>query len=135
MHWEDLQLRRFFYGWQAYGQSKLANILFTLELNRRLGEGSSVQAFAADPGLVHTGIGTKGTPFFVNLAWRIWSKHGISPEESAQGIVRLLLDPSVQIDAGIYWKHGEPTAPDPRALDGESARRLWEISEKMCGIS
>ena len=135
MHWEDLQLRRFYYGWQAYGQSKLANVLFTLELNRRLGPQSALQAFAADPGLVNTGIGTKGTPFFVSLGWRIWSKHGVSPEESARGIVHLLLDPSASTEAGIYWKDGKPMAPDPRGLDGEASRRLWEISEKMCGIS
>jgi NAD(P)-dependent dehydrogenase (short-subunit alcohol dehydrogenase family) len=136
MNWKDLQLRRGFYnGWRAYGQSKLATVLFTLELNRRLGPQSAVQAFAADPGLVNTGIGTKGTPFFVGWAWRLWSAHGLTPEESAKGIVRVLLDPSARREDGIYWKHGQPVDPDPSGLDGESARRLWNICERTCALT
>jgi NAD(P)-dependent dehydrogenase (short-subunit alcohol dehydrogenase family) len=135
LDWQDLQSRGRYSFFQAYGRSKLANVLFTLELNRRLGEAGGVQAFAADPGLVNTGIGTKGTPFWMGWVWRIWSAHGKTPGESAKGIVRLLLDPSVQTDAGIYWKYGLPVAADPAALNAESARRLWEISEQMCGIA
>jgi retinol dehydrogenase-12 len=135
MHWSDLQLRRFYFGWTAYGQSKLANILFTLELNRRLGEAGGMQAFAADPGLVNTGIGAKGNPVWLGWVWRLWSAHGKTPEETAKGIVRLFLDPSVKRDAGIYWKYGLPVDPDPAALNEDAARRLWKISEQMCGIT
>jgi retinol dehydrogenase-12 len=135
LDWDDLQSRRSYNGLRAYGRSKLANVLFTLELNRRLGEHSGVQAFAADPGLVNTGIGTKGTPAFVGWAWRLWSAHGKTPAESAAGIVRLLLDPAVRREAGIYWKHGRPVDPDPAGLEDEAARRLWEISEQMCGLT
>jgi NAD(P)-dependent dehydrogenase (short-subunit alcohol dehydrogenase family) len=135
LDWNDLQSRRSYNGLRAYGRSKLANILFSLELNRRLGKESGAQAFAADPGLVRTKIGTKGTPAFVRWFWTVWSAHGITPEETAKGIVHVLLDPSAQSCAGIYWKHGRPADPDPAALDGESARRLWEISEQMCGLS
>jgi hypothetical protein len=110
-------------------------VLFTLELNRRLGEDGGVQAFAADPGLVNTGIGTKGTPFWMGWGWRIWSAHGKTPEETAKGIVRVLLDPSVQSDAGIYRKYGLPVDPDPAALDEDSARRLWDISGQMCSLT
>ena len=134
LDWNDLQSRRSYNGLRAYGRSKLATVLFTLELNRRLGEQCSVQAFAADPGLVRTKIGAKGTPAFVSWAWTAWSSRGIPPEESAKGVVRLLLDPDVQTSAGIYWKHGRPLEPDPAALDADSARRLWEISERMCGL-
>ncbi|MGB7537442.1 MAG: SDR family NAD(P)-dependent oxidoreductase [Anaerolineales bacterium] len=132
LDWNDLQSRRRYSAWRAYGRSKLANVLFTLELNRRLGEESGVQAFAADPGLVNTGIGTKGTPFWMGWGWRIWSAHGKTPEETAKGIVRLFLDPSTQSHAGIYWKDGNPVDPDPAALDKDSAKRLWEISGQMC---
>lgn len=135
MHWNDLQqLSGFYNGMRAYGQSKLANILFTLELNRRLGEGSSVQAFAADPGLVNTGLGAKETPFFVSWIWNIYRQGGISPEEAAEGLVKLLLDPVVEAGEAIYWRRGRAVEPDPRALDPESARRLWEISAGMCGL-
>ncbi|MBN1440825.1 MAG: SDR family NAD(P)-dependent oxidoreductase [Anaerolineales bacterium] len=135
LNWSDLQSRRDYNGLRAYGRSKLANVLFTLEWNRRQGEEGTVPAFAADPGLVRTKIGTKGTPAFVSWAWILWSARGITPEETAKGIVRLLLDPDVQTGAGIYWKHGRPLSPDPAALDADSARRLWEISERMCGLT
>jgi NAD(P)-dependent dehydrogenase (short-subunit alcohol dehydrogenase family) len=135
LDWSDLQMRRRYNGLTAYGRTKLANVLFTAELNRRLGEESTVQAFAADPGLVKTKIGTKGTPSFVGWGWNLWSSRGITPEETAKGIVRLLLDPSVQCGAGIYWRHGRPVNPDPAARDMESAARLWAISEQMCGLT
>jgi NAD(P)-dependent dehydrogenase (short-subunit alcohol dehydrogenase family) len=62
MNWEDIQLRRHYDGLAAYAQSKFANLLFTLELNSRLGPRSTVHAFAADPGLVKTEIGFKSVP-------------------------------------------------------------------------
>ena len=135
LDWNDLQSRRRYNGLRAYGRSKLANVLFTRELNRRLGERNNVQAFSADPGLVRTHIGAKGAPALVRWVWALRSAGGITPEESAEGIVRLLLDPDVDRERGIYWKHGRPADPDPAALDGKSARRLWEISERMCALT
>jgi NAD(P)-dependent dehydrogenase (short-subunit alcohol dehydrogenase family) len=57
LNWQDLQLRRHYNGLRAYENTKLANVLFTLEFNRLMGPHSSVRAFAADPGLVKTDIG------------------------------------------------------------------------------
>jgi retinol dehydrogenase 12 len=135
MAWNDLQLAGFYYGLNAYSQSKLANILFTVELNRRLGAQSRAQAFAVDPGLVKTGIGTKGTPALIRWIWNYWSRRGITPEESARNVVKLLLDPTVDRGAGIYWKSGRPAVASPRALNAEDARRLWAVSEQMCGLA
>jgi retinol dehydrogenase 12 len=134
LRWDDLQLIRHYNGLRAYGQTKLANVLFTVELNRRLDSGSTVRAFAADPGLVHTDIGLKGTPRLVGKIWAWRSGKGISPEESAKGIVYLACEPSIQDSPEIYWKHSAPVAPSEAALDEDAARKLWEISEKMCGI-
>jgi NAD(P)-dependent dehydrogenase (short-subunit alcohol dehydrogenase family) len=134
MHWNDLQLERLYYGWNAYAQSKLANILFARELDRRLGPAGKARAFAVDPGLVKTAIGAKGTPLLVRWIWELWSRRGKTPEEAARDIVKLLLDPAVDRSAGIYWRAGRPVAPSPRALNAADAARLWEISEKMCGI-
>ena len=134
INWEDVQLRRHYNGLRAYRQTKLANVLFTAELNRRLGAQSSMRAFAADPGLVRTDIGAKGNPGFVGWIWKRRSAGGISPEKSARGLVYLLSEPSLQGTPEIYWKHGVPKIPSRRAQDEESARRLWAISEQMCGI-
>jgi NAD(P)-dependent dehydrogenase (short-subunit alcohol dehydrogenase family) len=134
MHWDDVQLRRRYNGLRAYRQSKLANVLFTLELNRRMGAQSRLRAFAADPGLVNTDIGAKGNPGIVGRVWRWRASSGISPEKSARGIAYLVSEPSIQNAPEIYWKHGAPKRPGRRAVDEAAARRLWEISEEMCGI-
>jgi NAD(P)-dependent dehydrogenase (short-subunit alcohol dehydrogenase family) len=134
LKWEDVQLRRCYNGLRAYQQTKLANVLFTLELNHRLGPQSPVHAFAADPGLVNTEIGLKGTPALVRWVWDWRRTGGIKPEEAARGIVFLLEDPAIQDSPEVYWRRGVPVPASPFALDPEAARRLWALSEQMCGL-
>ena len=134
LDWADPQLRRHYNGLRAYDSTKLANVLFTLELNRRLGPGSHVRAFAADPGLVKTDIGLKGTPALVRWVWKQRRAGGISAAESARGIVFLLTEPSIQDSPEIYWKHGHPKTASRFGLDLTAAARLWDLSESMCGI-
>jgi retinol dehydrogenase 12 len=135
LDWNDLELRRRYNGLKAYEQSKLANVLFTLACNAKWGPQSTVRAFAADPGMVKTEIGFKGTPALVRWIWKGRRAAGISPEESAKGIVYLLTEPSLQHAADIYWMHGAPKKPSEYALDADIARRLWAASEQMCGIA
>lgn len=134
MNWDDIQLRRHYNGLQAYKQTKMANVLFTAELNRLLGPETRVRAFAADPGLVKTDIGFKGTPGLARWVWGRRKAMGISPEEAAAGIVRLLSDAMPADASQVYWRHGEPRQPDPQAVDAENATRLWNISARMCGL-
>jgi NAD(P)-dependent dehydrogenase (short-subunit alcohol dehydrogenase family) len=135
MRWDNLQLEKRYFSFIAYRQTKLANVLLTAELNRRLGPGSPVRAFAADPGMVNTAIGAKGGLRFFRWLWKVHSRKGKTAEESARGVVFLAVNPDIQDTPEIYWKNCAPKAPDPYALDPDNARRLWEISEKMCGIS
>lgn len=135
LDWEDIQLHRRYNPLRAYKQTKLANVLFTAELNRRLGPDSNVQAFAADPGLVKTDIGAKTNSRLAGWIWRLRRRGGITPERSAEGIVKLLLEPSLGPAQGIYWKHGEPKDPNPYALEPAVGRRLWELSHRMCGLA
>ena len=134
LNWEDVQQRRRYNGLRAYENSKLANVLFTLEFNRLLGPNSSVKAFAADPGLVKTDIGYKGTPPLVRWLWEHRRKGGTSPEIPARGIVFLLSEPTLQDSTEIYWKDSQPRRASVRALDTQSSARLWAQSERMCGI-
>lgn len=134
LNWDDIQLRRHYNPLRAYNQTKLANVLFTLEMNRRLGRDSRLRAFAADPGLVNTEIGLKSNSFIARRAWDLRRKGGISPDESAKGIVYLATEPSIQDAADIYWKHGKPKAPSPYALNFEAANLLWKLSAQMCGL-
>lgn len=135
LRWDDIQLRRCYNPLLAYKQTKLANVLFTAELNRRLGSGSTVRAFAADPGLVNTEIGFKGNPGLARWIWGLRRRGGISPAESARGVVFLATEPSIQNSPEIYWKHGKPQAPNRYALEADAAAHLWHLSSQMCGIN
>jgi NAD(P)-dependent dehydrogenase (short-subunit alcohol dehydrogenase family) len=135
LDWADIQRMRRYNPLHVYNQTKLANVLFTAELKRRLGEGSSIHAFAADPGLVNTDIGLKANSRLARWMWSIRRRRGMSAERSADGIMTLLLDPDVVRSAQIYWKHGRPKAPHPAGLDADAGRRLWDLSELMCGLT
>ena len=77
----DLQSESRYRSRRVYGRTKLANVLFSAELNRRLGSHSAVRAYAADPGLVNTSIGLKGTSGIERWVWQRRMRGGVSPEE------------------------------------------------------
>lgn len=133
MHWNDVMLRRNYHVLRAYYQSKLANVLFTCEFNRRYAS-SRVRAYAADPGLVNTNIGLKNTASIAYQVWRWRSRGGKSPEAGAETVVFLACDPVVNGSDAPYWKDCQPRQPGRRALREEEANRLWTLSERLCGI-
>ena len=134
LDWDDIQLRRNYNGLHAYENTKLANVLFTLEFNRLMGPQYTVKAFAADPGLVKTDIGLKGTPGIVRWIWERRRAGGTKPQAPADGIVYLLSEPGLQEATDFYWMGAKASPVSRLAQDPESARRLWAISERMCGI-
>ncbi len=135
LNWQDIQFRRRYNPLRAYNQSKLANVLFTLEFNRRYGEGTNLRAFAADPGLVNTEIGFKSNSVIARWIWGIRRRGGVTADIAAKGLVFLATDPTIQSSPEIYWKHGKPKKPSSHALNAQSARQLWDTSAQMCGIS
>ncbi len=134
LNWKDIMLHKHYNCLKAYKQTKLANVLFTCELNRRLGSRSSVRAFAADPGLVNTEMGLKGTSGIVRLVWAIRKKYGTDPSVGASTSVYLASEASIQNSNEIYWANSRPKKASSYALRGDAGLRLWKISEKMCGI-
>ncbi len=135
MHWKDVMFSRHYGTLRAYKQSKLANVLFTLEQNRRLGEGSTVKAYAVDPGLVNTHIGNKDSSGFVNWFWSKRSKKGSSPEVAAETIVYLACRQAIPYHDQWYFKECHPISSSPYSQMQEPAARLWALSEKLCGLS
>jgi NAD(P)-dependent dehydrogenase (short-subunit alcohol dehydrogenase family) len=133
--WGDIQLLHRYQPLRAYNQSKLANVLFAAEFNRRMAGTCSVHAFAADPGLVNTEIGLKSNSFLARWLWDLRRRGGIQPAEAAKGIVFLALDPSIHASREIYWKHGRPKIPSTYAQNPQAARQLWELSAAMCGLN
>jgi len=132
--WTDVQHCRNYNGLRAYGETKLANILFTLALNSRAAQDSAVRAFAVDPGLVNTKIGMKGTPGLVSKVWDLRRRGGTTPEKPATGILYLLLDQALSGSNEIYWKDCQPKKASRCACDVDLASRLWDYSQKICGI-
>ncbi|XP_053196839.1 retinol dehydrogenase 13-like [Scomber japonicus] len=122
---------------QAYCQSKLANVLFTRELAKRL-QGTGVTANALHPGVVATELGrhtgmhqsrfssTMLSPFFSLLVK--------SPELGAQPIVYLAVAEEMEGVTGRYYDVLTEKEPAPQALDDEAARRLWDISSRLVGL-
>jgi retinol dehydrogenase-12 len=132
--WRDPQLLHHYSALKAYGQTKLANVLFASEFNRRYSETSHLRAFAADPGLVKTEIGFKSKSVLAKWAWGLRRRGGIQPETAADGIVFLAVEPSIQSSAEVYWKGRKPKAPSPYAQNPQAAKQLWELSAQMCGL-
>lgn len=131
MNWRDVMYRRGYNCLLAYKQSKLANVLFTSEFNRRQGPGSRIRAYAVDPGLVNTGIGEKGTNGFVCWFWRIRRQRGVAPEIAARTIIHLATTPGLEDPEAVYWKDCRPKRPSGYSQREETGRRLWELSERL----
>jgi len=132
MIWGDVMLRRWYHSLLAYKQSKLANVLFTVEFNRRFA-GQGVRAFAVDPGLVNTEIGLKGMRGLERWFWEQRRKGGTPPEQPAQTLVYLA--EAQDVEPAPYWKDCKPLRPSPYALRPEAGARLWALSAQLCGLS
>lgn len=117
----------------AYKVSKLSNVLFTAEFNRRNPE-TRLHAYAVDPGLVNTDIGLKGNNGLVNWFWSLRQKNGTDAEIPVRTILRLASDIRDNLDTHLYWKNRQPTRPSRAALNPDLAKRLWEESCRLCGI-
>ena len=114
-------------GWGRYGETKLANILFTIELARRL-EGTGVSANCFHPGVVGTGFSTNNGAL-ARVAMTIARPFLRSTAKGAETLVWLVDSPAVGEVSGGYFVDEVLTEPSVQAQDIETARRLWELSE------
>ena len=115
------------FGGRRYSQTKLANILFTIELARRL-EGTGVSANCFHPGVVATGL-ARNNGALARAATTIAKPFLRSPAKGAETLVWLLDSPAVSDQSGGYFVDRRRTAPSARAQDLDAARRLWALSE------
>jgi len=129
---DDLQFEGRRYGMtRAYGQSKLALLMVTKELARRL-QGTEVTVNAVHPGFVASNLGKLGGP--VGLSWRLMRPLMISPEEGAKTSVYLALSPEVEGVSGGYFAKQSKAPSNPIADDPGLARELWGILETLVGL-
>jgi NAD(P)-dependent dehydrogenase (short-subunit alcohol dehydrogenase family) len=133
LDFDDLQSERKYAGFRAYGRSKLANILFTHELARRL-EGTGVTANCLHPGVVATGF-NRNNGLLMQLGMTIARPFLISAEKGAQTIVYLASSPEVEGVTGEYFVNCTATSSSPASYDDEAARKLWDVSASLTGLS
>ena len=130
---DDLQGLRSYHGSRAYGQSKLANILFTYELARRLA-GSGITVNCLHPGVIATGLLAEymGAP---RVGRALASTFGAKPERGAQTSIYLATSPEVEGVTGKYFENRREVRSSRESYDEAAARRLWEVSESITGLS
>jgi NAD(P)-dependent dehydrogenase (short-subunit alcohol dehydrogenase family) len=116
-------------GYARYGQSKLANILFTAELARRL-EGTAVTANCFHPGFVDTGFNSNNGPL-MQLAMSIGHLFARRPDKGAETLVWLADSPDVSHISGAYFVDKRQVRPSVAGRDMAQAGRLWQASEAM----
>lgn len=126
--------------WQAYGQSKLANLLFAVELQRRLAscDGRAI-AVTAHPGAARTDLGAEGTGVTSRVASATWPVFTQSVHQGALPLLRAATDPSVRGGQFygprlLVWGDPVQERPNRRARDVAAAKRLWDLSAHLTGL-
>jgi NAD(P)-dependent dehydrogenase (short-subunit alcohol dehydrogenase family) len=134
----DLQGQRSYSRLGAYGQSKLANLMFTYELQRRLSGTGTTIAVAAHPGLAGTGL-SRYTPAIVAFSYALVSQQAAM---GALPVLRAATDPGVlggqyYGPRGLFGARGYPTLTHSsrRSHDTAVQRRLWAVSEELTGVT
>ena len=127
-----LQGERRYGAWRAYSQSKLAHILFTYELARRL-EGTGVTVNALHPGLVATNFGRSNRGVGA-LLWRALQVAAIDPEQGAKTIIYLASSPEMEGITGKYFVRKRAVSSSRASRDLTAARRLWLVSAELTGL-
>jgi retinol dehydrogenase-12 len=131
LNFDDLQFEHGFSGMMAYARSKLANILFTYELARRL-EGSGVTVNAVHPGHVATDIWKTNFPVFGPALKYMLGLFALTPEQGAEPLITLASSPDVAGMTGQYFVRGKAARSSPPSYNGSIARQLWETSDGLC---
>ena len=130
INFEDVEFKTGYNSWAVYGHSKLANVMFTYELARRL-EGTHVTANVLHPGFVATGFGHNNGGLMrtgMSIVQKIAAR---KPEQGAQTSIYLASSPEVEGRSGQYFADSKATKSNEASYDVAAQQRLWELSEQM----
>ncbi len=119
------------HGWnfvRAYAQAKLAQMMTTFELSRRLTD-TGVTANVVHPGAVATGL--VRTPGVIGLSWKLMAPFLLTEEQGAETPLHVALAPELAQSTGLYFKKRATVKPNPRALDAALVARVWMATEKL----
>jgi NAD(P)-dependent dehydrogenase (short-subunit alcohol dehydrogenase family) len=144
IHFDDLQWERRYGRWRAYGQSKMANVLFALELDRRLrAAGSTVGSLLAHPGYAATNLQSTSPPLFDRTILAA-SNRLLAQSAEMGALPELYAATRPNLDSGLFIgpdgfdeQRGHPkvVAPVRAGRDEQVAKRLWSVSEELTGVS
>ena len=133
MDFENLDFKKGYFGIKAYARSKLANILFTYQLARRL-VGTGVTVNALHPGHIATDIWKTNFGLIGHALKRIMGLFSLTPEEGAENSIFLAASPTLEGVNGKYFIKNEPAQSSPVSYDEETARRLWDVSADLTSL-
>lgn len=133
MHFNDINLTKKYHGLRAYSQSKLANILFTHEFEKRKTM-EKLSIYCVQPGLVKTNIGLKHTVSLHSIAWKLRRLGGVTPREGAATSIFIASSEEVKGISGKYWDKCKTKKSSRRSYNKDDSSRLWLLSEKLCDI-
>jgi NAD(P)-dependent dehydrogenase (short-subunit alcohol dehydrogenase family) len=143
INFEDLQSERRYNRWSAYGQSKLADLMTALELDRRLrAAGSAIQSLAAHPGYAATNLQSAAPPFLDRAVMTVGNLV-VAQSADAGALPLLFAATEPGLDGGSYIGpdgigefrgHPKPVSPGRAATDEQAAARLWSVSEELTGV-
>ncbi|MFX1575278.1 MAG: SDR family oxidoreductase [Promethearchaeota archaeon] len=128
LNFDDINLSSNYMSLHAYANSKLANLLFTYELARRL-EGTGVTVNALHPGFVRTNFGRRGRKWYVRILFDIARIFAISVEKGAKTSIYLASSPEVKDVTGKYFYRSKPMKSSKASYDRDSQKKLWQLSE------
>ena len=131
---DDLQGERSYSGARAYSQSKLANVLFTYELARRL-PASAVTANSLHPGVVRTSFGADDPAGVQRLLMPLVRPFMKTPAQGAATSIHLASSPDVEGVTGRYFANSKPRRSSKRSYDEAAAARLWQVSADLVGLT
>jgi retinol dehydrogenase-14 len=131
---DDLQSERSYSGGRAYHQSKLANVLFTYELARRL-HGTSVTANVLHPGVVNTSFGAEDPRSIQRSLIPFLRPFMRSPARGAATSIYLASAPALEGVTGLFFANRKPKRSSKRSYDEATATRLWHVSADLVGLT
>jgi NAD(P)-dependent dehydrogenase (short-subunit alcohol dehydrogenase family) len=130
---DDLQGARKYSGQRAYNQSKLANVMFTYELARRLA-GTGVTATVLHPGVVRTGFGAEDPTPAMRTLTAVVRPFMKSPTQGATTSIYAASSPDVEGLSGVYFANSKARKSSKRSYDRADAAQLWTLSEQLVGL-
>jgi NAD(P)-dependent dehydrogenase (short-subunit alcohol dehydrogenase family) len=134
INFDDLQGERSYSGARAYNQSKLANVLFTYELARRL-TGTSVDANVLHPGMVSTGFGAEDPGRAQRMLVPVMRPFMKSSTEGAATSLHVASSPDLEGVSGLFFFKSKPKRSSKRSYDEDTAARLWQVSAALVGVT